>query len=978
MSLFPAYDLTAPSQSSEVEIVDSRNDAIWLKNSSFQPEIIPGSRVISISSDSSDDELFEIPEEKAAPVIPLDSDIEELHHYSPPPAKKPKKSKKHKSSKEAKPKIKYELVVENVYFDDRVRDKGNLRVDTLCARARPLYTRSYKTLGFVSLKYKKKQLLRRYFALSPEAAKKSTKKLKSEAPPPQNDPQLSPEFLSTLQQTKEEETKLKIKEFNEQLSEDPQNIDLWLQYINFEDRDQNFEVSPHSTKAETVKYQRKLAIMEKALEGNPDSPLLLKCKLNFLSELSPADQYSSQLELLISKDPGNLILWQALITATRSSIALCTAPKVLALYSNCFASLHLWSRSTPQSYDSNLLQMLYQCLIFLRHAGLWEQMWETLRMLLTLNLGVTRDSKNFKGSIDEKKLIGMEEVILTSQLPLNQLWLRVELLRENCHWTTVQKEDVELIGDSHRFISPEDVTEFVHPLLSTGSNFRLGIYALLALKVPLLPTRHVILEELGMDECNWSIDSAESLLPMLFPCVGEVAGHRERICLLKGLIEGGITSGPQYLKYHPAQEGFVDFIRDAFRIIAERLNLEEKNQIYVWWMRLERSLVGVQKAEGIRNEKSIKKLKGILKEFLKREENRNNLDFYREYAVIEREMGRWENCMSILETAIESRGNVILDIKNVAEQRSVLSLYRTLVECLLDTRTWDVNNKIRIMKIFARMSSGASEGEQIRGTEEYLKDSCEEFINAPGGLDAGLGKYFQPNFYCDAVMCYVYLLYVGGRDFEEIHTLFERCIERSRENRYLEEVFCEGELIFKQMAGEHRGRRLDDLKGSLDSALKKFPDNFYMLSMSSAVESELPNWCVRTSISTKRLWPAISMCLSGRARLNSKVCQKDAIARTAALNKLLHFHKRLSKIPEIRCCPLIWRLYMLLLREQNLCEKKGEEVYHESVASCPWARCIYIDAAEIAPQLLTQIQDVIKEKDLRMHVTPEELDILRG
>ncbi|XP_063981715.1 nuclear exosome regulator NRDE2 [Diachasmimorpha longicaudata] len=978
MSLFPAYETTTPSQSSEVEIVDSRNDAIWLKNSSFQAEIIPGSPVISPSSDSSNDEFLETPGEKAPPVISVNSDIEETHRYSPPPPKKRRKSKKRKSSKETKSKIKYELVVDNVYFDDRVRDKGNLRVDTLCSRARPLYSSSCKTLGLASVKYKKKQLLHRYFALIADSAKKSSKKFKAERPTPQNDPQVSQEFLNSLQQTKEEETRQKIKEFNEQLLEDPQNVDLWVEYINFEDRDQNFEMCPHSMKLETVKYQRKLAITERALESNPNSPLLLKYKLNFLSELSPADQYSSQVEHLISKDPGNLILWQALITATRSSIALCTAPKVLALYSKCFASLHLWSRSTPQLYDSNLLQMLYQCLIFLRHAGLWEQMWEALRMLLTLNLGIPRDSRNFKDSIDEKKLIGMEEVILTSQLPLNQLWLRVELLRENCHWMTIQKEDVELIGDSHRFISPEDVTEFVHPLLSTGSNFRLSILALLALKVPLLPTRHVILSELGMTECNWGVDSAESLLPMLYPCVGEVAGHQERICLLKGLIEAGITSGPQCLRYHPAQEGFVDFIRDAFRIIAEKLNLKEKNQIYVWWMRFERSLVGVQKSQGIRNEKSLKKLKGILKEFLKKEENRNNLDFYREYAVIEREMGRWENCMSILETAIESRGNVILGIKNVDEQKCVLNLYRTLLECLLETRNWDVNNKTRIMKIFAQMSSGTSEAEQMCRTEEYLRDSYEEFINAPDILDAGLGEYFQPNFYCDAVMCYVYFLYIGGRDFEEIDRVFDRCIERSRTNRYLEEIFYEGELIFKQMVGEHSGRRVKDLKASLDIALNKFPDNFYMLSVSSAFESELPNWWVRPSTSTTRVWPAISTCLSGRARLNSKVCQNDDIAKTAALNKLLHFHKRLSKIPEIRCCPLIWRLYMLLLREHNLCEKSGEEIYHESVASCPWARCIYIDAAEIAPQLLTQIQDVIKEKDLRMHVTPEELDILRG
>lgn len=48
--------------------------------------------------------------------------------------------------------------------------------------------------------------------------------------------------------------------------------------------------------------------------------------------------------------------------------------------------------------------MLYQCLTFLRHTGLWEQMWETIRLNLILNLNLNRDSLVFKKIIDEKKL----------------------------------------------------------------------------------------------------------------------------------------------------------------------------------------------------------------------------------------------------------------------------------------------------------------------------------------------------------------------------------------------------------------------------------------------------------------------------------------------------------------------------------------------------------------------------------------------
>lgn len=40
-------------------------------------------------------------------------------------------------------------------------------------------------------------------------------------------------------------------------------------------------------------------------------------------------------------------------------------------------------------------------------------------------------------------------------------------------------------------------------------------------------------------------------------------------------------------------------------------------------------------------------------------------------------------------------------------------------------------------------------------------------------------------------------------------------------------------------------------------------------------------------------------------------------------------------------------------------------------------QALYIDAAIYIPAELPQIQDLIIEKQLRIHVTPEELDVLR-
>lgn len=88
----------------------------------------------------------------------------------------------------------------------------------------------------------------------------------------------------------------------------------------------------------------------------------------------------------------------------------------------------------------------------------------------------------------------MEELIFMSGLPLNQLWQRTESLRENCHWITVGRDELELVGDSRRFVLPDDVADFVHPILSRNLNFQMAIHALLLFKVPLLPTRDYALE----------------------------------------------------------------------------------------------------------------------------------------------------------------------------------------------------------------------------------------------------------------------------------------------------------------------------------------------------------------------------------------------------------------------------------------------------------------------------------------------------
>lgn len=105
-----------------------------------------------------------------------------------------------------------------------------------------------------------------------------------------------------------------------------------------------------------------------------------------------------------------------------------------------------------------------------------------------------------------------------------------------------------------------------------------------------------------MKDFNWGVESLEVLLPFIYPMTGEMTGHNQRKELLKDIFEGRLTSGPQYLKFHPAQESYLDFVRKIFHTIAESLPSLQRTSIYVWWLRLERLLVSLNRDEPLKHD----------------------------------------------------------------------------------------------------------------------------------------------------------------------------------------------------------------------------------------------------------------------------------------------------------------------------------------------------------------------------------------
>lgn len=177
----------------------------------------------------------------------------------------------------------------------------------------------------------------------------------------------------------------------------------------------------------------------------------------------------------------------------------------------------------------------------------------------------------------------------------------------------------------------------------------------------------------------------------------------------------------------------------------------------------------------------------MLKEFLKKEENRNNLHFYKEYALIEKEMGRFDNSVSILETAIQSQNACPSTVSNSEEGAALFSLYRTFIETLLNFDTYNDTNKVRIMKVIGRMIPGADEN-QLLLVEKYLENCVKNFLQQVPAEDEK-DTYFLPNLKCDTIACYAYLLYIQGSNFDIITNMFTACINHYKGCRHTQVSF---------------------------------------------------------------------------------------------------------------------------------------------------------------------------------------------
>ncbi|CAH0553769.1 unnamed protein product [Brassicogethes aeneus] len=787
MSLFPAYSAEAQNNEENPNLQENttEKDNTWLSNSSFQVNV-------DLIKKANDDKNID-----EAPKI--------------------------KKLKIEKPKIVATKVNQKVdEVDDKpyyVDVKGNKEFFNVRTISRPAVAR-YKVAFYLTKHRSKKHRIKRYYHRSLQV--KEVEVNDDDAEPKKIKSSRTESAHGLIEEANMSQTTAM---YNKSLSDNPKDIEVWLKYVKFQDTLYQFEKvykKGSMAKALRVLAERKLSIIDKALTHNPNCEILLRERLGVAVSTYPADELQVMLKNTVEKDQSNIIFWQGYIETTQCNMSLCNTPAVLNLYTKCLSVLHKLRRNSSldrPTLEESILKMLYQCGLFMKQAGLFEQLWTLLRMYLELNLSPADKGKfNIASGFQESQLVELEEVVFTSQLPLHELWLRVEKLRESCHWLPYSGDDCE---DLQRIVFTEDVNELIHPITMPENTFKMVATILTLLKIPLLPCRHTTMQDLGLDFVPWALDSLESLLPIYLSLNG-VDTLKKSV-----FIDHKLAVGPQYLKNLPGQDEYLDFILTTIKNCSDCLTGDDKIAVTVWWFRFQRILIVLNNVGGFNMSSNLKKkIKNNIKNLLKLEENRNNQMYYSEYALIEHELGNTEKAVSVLKSTLAVNRNKEINLENLPTNQC--KLLKHLIEV-------NVNSEENIKDICSFVL-----GKDLSTINENI---IEEAIMTSNSITSKLleqtfikkhpVQQFMPDFLTDFTICTGWLIYLtqgpvqSGCFIEDLLSKLNLLENVSWQKEILYEFYVA--ILFKYSSenpGSGTFKLLDDV---LHKAIALYPNNLFVL-----------------------------------------------------------------------------------------------------------------------------------------------------
>ncbi|XP_069115454.1 nuclear exosome regulator NRDE2-like isoform X2 [Argopecten irradians] len=853
----------------------------------------------------------------------------------------------------------------------------------------------------------------------------------------------------------------KSEDFNKRLRENPKDVKLWLEFVNFQDRFLYEDLSDESQSGSMnvkklpkhVIYEKKIMILKKAMETNPSCVSLKLKYLELCQNHLEAADVNKELEGLLFKYPTDITLWRRYLLFNQSHLPTFSVTHVCKLYSNCIQKLigyqtgTVFSHRSTEGLDMEMLRLVVQYCCFLRQAGHTEKAVGCFQALIEFNLfcppsleshqdkrnafesfwdsGVSRvgesNARGWRYWLEHRGHVAPlaappsttdieqeEQDLLACNDPKWRMWLNIERLRESAHllpWRpdVSNGETEEDCQDMERLVLFDDISGVLFTL-PKQLHFEVVVQFLMFLGVD----RDFWMSTVNTFDSQSNVDCVSQVLDKIL--LSECHGNTKVPSLLKTFINSLLEQMVTYFDNDSNSHSILTALR----------------------LRFLKQCIGDSSS-------GLKQLKKFGKSLLKEQRIRNNAYVWSEYTALLWEVGGAQEARPVAEAALSLLSKSESDM-DISTQCGLVRLYRMLTEMILKFPHGhqDVcGDRIQI-KEAENSSEEARWGLQCLVEGKSIKDSRPNMnpfnsvltMKKMNKMLEGYVKILKLELHATSSMCVLTLqhfceftrccaLYAwlsqADRLKESIglvdltlskvqHLLPEQTTSDNSEHSHSVQLTSN----YSRVLEEHHKTKvriilyhmstmsapLTCLRSAITCALGDFPCSPYFLWLFTQAELKANAWSRLDRFFTHRLKdgaqpiPLLIAILSQVQRLcnleeqmrKDKLCKDEEvkISETSMIHRIRSSCDVGKDSIIVQNCPLLWRL--CLYTEVKYGKKdlaKGK--FYQALQHCPWAKVLYLDGVAIfGEEILSSVTDLIMEKELRLQIPLEEVDILLG
>lgn len=141
---------------------------------------------------------------------------------------------------------------------------------------------------------------------------------------------------SVVEESWEDEVLRKTREFNKMLREHPHDEKIWLGYSDFQDKVASMQPQK-GARLQTL--EKKISVLEKATELNPENEELLLCLLNAYRSRDGTDVFIGRWEKVLLQHSGSCKLWKEFLRVVQGEFSLFKVSEMRKIYANAIRAL---------------------------------------------------------------------------------------------------------------------------------------------------------------------------------------------------------------------------------------------------------------------------------------------------------------------------------------------------------------------------------------------------------------------------------------------------------------------------------------------------------------------------------------------------------------------------------------------------------------------------------------------------------------